>query len=176
MRNSLKSLIISSLVVCSFSHASVKRMEVDLHTKQQPNSTEGALPLIKFGVLKPQRPNGSIDSRTVEGIDENYNGVRDSAEREFYDLLLPSTRIKEGDFESFLSVASRLTAHEPVVERSIYQDLINCEYNNLPYYIQSRIPMSLLYEVMLNNSKRKIAFKESFVPAGQYNLKSDCSS
>lgn len=176
MRKPLKILLLLSITLCSVCTASVKRMEVDIQAGLESNVNDGELPLIKYGVEKPPRPNGSVDSRTIEGIDENFNGVRDSAEREFYDLLLPSIRLQQGDFEEFLRVASLLTAHEPVVERSIYNDLINCEYSRLPYYIRSRIPTSLMFEVMLNNSKRKIAFKDSSVPSGHYYLNSDCSS
>lgn len=132
------------------------------------------LPLIKLGHIKPPRPNAGIDARTVAGVDVNFNGVRDSAEIAFYDMLLPSTQLMEGDYEAFLKVASMFTPFEPVIERSIYFDEINCAYNQLPYYVKSRVNLRSVYDIMINNSKRKFAFEESVVLPGDHDLNFSC--
>ncbi|MEZ8733864.1 hypothetical protein [Vibrio sp. 10N.239.312.D08] len=132
------------------------------------------LPLIELGYVKPPKPNAGIDARTVAGIDVNYNGVRDSAEIIFYEMLLPSKQLVVGDYEAFLDVASMFTPYEPAVERSIYFDEINCAYNKLPYYVKSRVSLRSLYDVMINNSKRKFAFEESVVLPSDHDLNFRC--
>lgn len=149
----------------------VKRYDVHEHHMEEEDHR---LPLVRLGVEKPPRPNSSVDSRTISGIDTNFNGVRDSAERELYDLLKPTKRLKEGDFEEVLRLAALITPHEPIQPRSLYHDEINCQYNKLPFYIRSRLSLPSLIDIMINNSKRKFAFKESSVLAGDHELIFTC--
>ncbi len=135
---------------------------------------DNRLPFVKYGIEKPERPNGSIDSRTIAGIDTNYNGVRDSAEIEIYDLLEYVEEMNKGDYEDTLRVASLITPIEPLKTRSMYPEVITCEYSKLPYYIRSRISEVDLYDIVLNNSKRKIAFRESLVPIEERSIHFSC--
>lgn len=132
------------------------------------------LPLIAMGYQKPQKPNAGIDARTIAGIDTNFNGVRDSAEITFYEMLLPSTQLVKGDYESLMKVASMFTPYEPVIPKSIYVDEIKCAYSQLPYYVKSRVNLSSIYDVMINNSKRKFSFEESVVLSGEHDLNLSC--
>lgn len=148
----------------------VKRYDVTEHHMEEDHR----LPLVRLGVVKPPRPNASIDSRTIAGIDTNHNGVRDSAERELYDILKPTKLLQGGDFEEVLRLAMLITPHEPIQPRTIYHDEINCQYSKLPFYIRSRLSLHSLIDIMNNNSKRKFAFKESSVLAGEHDLIFTC--
>jgi len=110
-------------------------------------------------------PEPSAPDHSIEGVDTNRNGARDDLEYITYQGLNSLDDITTSEYEKVLSVIKMIQPKNPPVANSINEHRIYCKYMELPKKIRDEMPLSFLYDIVLNTSERRTAFNASLQPS-----------
>lgn len=115
-------------------------------------------------VSQPPAPDESTDLATVEGVDSDDNGFRDSNERLAWQVLDILPGATEADYQQLLGLMSKLEPSVPSVADSINEHEIYCDYTALKTEIKDRLSLEMIYAAVLDTELRRTAFYDSVKP------------
>ena len=119
-------------------------------------------------------PNEELDSKTVLGVDNNKNGVRDKTEIIIYqglNLLIDDKTI----FEDTLQFINLIEPNsEDIILNSKDKHDIYCSYQKLPLMVKKEFPLGFIYDIVLDTQKRKTVFYGSLKNTTNNYRKEEC--
>ncbi|CAH7371724.1 conserved hypothetical protein [Vibrio crassostreae] len=115
-------------------------------------------------ITQPPAPDETMDLATVEGVDSNDNGFRDSNERLAWQALDIIPDVTEADYQHLLGLMAKLEPSVPSVADSISEHEIYCDYTALKTEIKERLSLEIIYEAVLDTDLRRTAFYDSVKP------------
>lgn len=115
-------------------------------------------------VTQPPAPDETTDLATVEGVDSNGNGFRDSNERLAWQALDIIPAVTEADYQQLLGLMAKLEPSVPSVADSISEHEVYCDYSALKTEIKDRLSLEMIYEAVLDTDLRRTAFYDSVKP------------
>lgn len=169
MNKQLLAILVSALTLAGCGGESGNSTKPSTIDSQAQYQSALSVALSKAGsmrevVTQPPAPDESIDLATVDGVDSNNNGYRDSNERLAWQALDIIPEATELDYQQLLSVMAKLEPSEPSVANSIDEHEIYCEYTALKTEIKDRLTLEMLYDAVLDTDLRRESFYESVKP------------
>lgn len=103
------------------------------------------------------------DMRTIQGVDNNKNGIRDALEVMAYGLVYVSSDATVEDYYQVLELVNFMQPRNPIEEDSLSLAKMQCDFLRLPSYIHSDVSFDLLYNMVANSKLRLSALAKSII-------------
>lgn len=124
---------------------------------------------------QPQAPDTKLDLSTIQGVDSNDNGMRDSNESLAWQSLDLIEGVTASDYSQVLNIMASLQPSEEIVPNSIDEHQIRCDYQQLKPEIQKRLTLDIIYMSVLDTQIRRSAFAKSAVPLSAEDIQQPCN-
>lgn len=124
---------------------------------------------------QPPAPDTKLDLSTIQGVDSNNNGLRDSNERLAWQSLDLIEGVTASDYSQVLNIMASLQPSKEIVANSIDEHQIRCDYLQLKPEIQKRLTLDIIYLSVLDTQIRRSAFAKSAVPLSVEDIQKPCN-
>ncbi|MCZ4310214.1 hypothetical protein AB6D66_01430 [Vibrio pomeroyi] len=124
---------------------------------------------------QPPAPDTKLDLSTIQGVDSDDNGMRDSNERLAWQSLDLIEGVTASDYSQVLNIMASLQPSEEIVPNSIDEHQIRCDYQQLKPEIQKRLTLDIIYLSVLDTQIRRSAFAKSAVPRSAEDIQKPCN-
>ena len=176
-RDNTEDFFICTEMVCKdekFTCITYEKDKVKNLDEDKAEDLKKAIEEISLNIHIPQMPNEELDSKTVLGVDNNKNGVRDKTEIIIYqglNLLIDDKTI----FEDTLQFINLIEPNsEDIILNSKDKHDIYCSYQKLPLIVKKEFPLKFIYDIVLDTQKRKTVFYGSLKNKTNNYRKEEC--